>query len=52
MMEVLDTMLEDGGGTKSAETIFQIVAIPEELQMWVKIRDHQDWTLVNLNNSF
>ena len=52
MMEVLDTMLEDGGATKSAETIFQIVAVPEKLQMWVKIRDQQDWTLINLNNSF
>ena len=52
MMEVLDTNMEDGGATKPEETIYQIVAVPEKLKMWIKIRDLQDWTQIDLNDSF
>ncbi len=52
MMEILDINMEDGGVTKPIDTIFQIVAVPQNLKLWMKIRDHQDWTPIDLNNSF
>jgi len=52
MMEILDIKLEDGGATKSRDTIFQIVTAPEKLKLWIKIPDHQDWTPIDLNKSF
>jgi len=51
MMEILDIKMEDGGITKS-DTIFQIVTVPRKLKLWIKIPGHQEWTPVDLNNSF
>jgi len=51
VMEILDTKLTDGGATKS-ETIFQFVAVPEEMKMWVKAPDYQDWVMVDVGKLF
>gem|GEM_PF-7030917 len=48
MMRVLDTTIENGGPTEVAETIFQVVAIPAHLVLWVKMPGTQDWTEVPL----
>ena len=47
VMEILDRKYSDGGATKP-ETIFQFVAVPEELKMWVKAPDYQDWVMVDV----
>jgi len=51
LMQILDTRVEGGGATKS-ETIFQFVAEPSDLKMWVKVPDYQDWVLVDVGELF
>lgn len=49
MMEIFDTVIENGGATHPEGTIFQIVAIPGELTMWLKAPGTFDWTEVDLS---
>ena len=51
IMQILDTGFEDGGATRPW-TVFQFVAEPAELNMWVKIPDYQDWVLVDVGELF
>jgi len=57
MKEILDTTMKDGGATwplKGSEpaaayqTVYQVIAVPEYLQIWVKVPGFQDWTKVEL----
>lgn len=58
MMLVLDTPLHEGGPTLTGKsvtqfaTIYQIIAVPEELKLWIKAPDYQDWTQVDLKGLF
>jgi len=51
MRKVLDTPLEHGGATGNFTRI-QVVALPEELKIWVKIPGYQDWVMVDLKGLF
>lgn len=52
MMEVLDIPMNKGGATwppgEKIQTVYQIVAIPGELKLWLKVPGFQDWTFVDL----
>lgn len=58
MMDVLDTPLLEGGPTLTGKsvtqfaTIYQIIAVPAQLKLWIKAPDYQDWTEVDLNGLF
>lgn len=56
MMDILDVSMDAGGATwpagDSIQTVYQIVAVPGELEMWLKVPDFQDWTSVNLASMF
>jgi hypothetical protein len=49
MMKILDTTLEEGGATVEG-TIYQIIAVPQRLEFWLKVRGIQDWTLIPLRS--
>lgn len=51
MMEIMDTPKSQGGATVS-DTIFQFVAVPAELKMWVKAPGYQDWVEVDVGELF
>ena len=51
MMEIMDTQKSQGGATVY-NTIFQFVAVPAELKMWVKSRGYQDWVEVDVGALF
>lgn len=60
MKAILDTPMKNGGPTwpvKRSErsayrTVYQIVIVPDSLQMWVKVPAYQDWTAVELKKLF
>ena len=52
MMQIMDTYFADGGATWPDRTAYQIVAVPAELTMYLKLRDYQDWTKVELGRYF
>jgi len=51
MMQVLDTPLDKGGATVPG-TIYQVIAAPKQLKLWLKVPGVQDWTLVDLQRLF
>lgn len=51
MMNVLDTDIENGGPSGNF-TRLQVVAIPREKELWVKIPKYQNWTRVDLKEFF
>jgi len=52
MMEILDTPIDKGGATwpvgEEIQTVYQIIAVPRELKLWVQVPGFQDWTGVDL----
>jgi hypothetical protein len=52
MMKVLDTPIEKGGPTDTEKTIYQVIAIPAQLKLWLKVPGFQDWTEVGLGPLF
>ncbi len=56
MMAILDTPMEKGGATwprgGGIRTVYQVIAVPEQLQMLVKVPGYQNWTTVNLATLF
>jgi len=52
MMEILDISIKDGGVTIPGGTIYQIVVIPKELKLWLKIPALQNWTEIDLKPLF
>jgi len=51
MMNVLDTDIENGGPSGNF-TRLQVVAIPRDKELWVKIPKYQNWTEVDLKEFF
>ncbi|HPJ67245.1 MAG TPA: hypothetical protein PLQ82_02785 [Desulfobacteraceae bacterium] len=52
MMEILDIQMNQGGTTWPAgekiQTVYQVIAIPGELELCLKVPGFQDWTFVDL----
>lgn len=51
MMKMLDVNIPDGGATSKA-TIYQVVAVPGQLKIWLKVPSLQNWTEIPLKNIF
>jgi len=51
MMKVLDTTIDQGGSTHEG-TIYQVIAVPAQLKLWIKVPDLQDWTTIRLGPLF
>jgi hypothetical protein len=47
MMKILDVPIKEGGATHGG-TIYQVVAVPGDLKIWLKVPGHQDWTEIPL----
>ena len=56
MMEILDTPIDKGGATwpvgEKIQTVYQVIAVPQELKLWVKVPGYQDWTGINISAIF
>jgi len=52
MIEILDMPLEKGGATREYWTIQQLVVIPEELKVWIKVLGFTDWVSLDLSKFF
>lgn len=51
MKQIFDVPISEGGPTRPT-TMYQFVAVPAELQLWVKACKYQDWVLVELGELF
>ena len=51
MMEIFDIPKSQGGATVH-DTTYQVVVVPSQLKIWVKVPDYQDWVGVDLNPLF
>jgi len=52
MKNILDMPIAEGGATHLDKTIYQVVAVPEDLTLDIKIPDFQDWVKVDLKAYF
>ncbi|MEN6623382.1 MAG: C45 family peptidase [Smithella sp.] len=56
MQEILDKPMDEGGATWPSRghirTVYQIIAVPESLQIRLKVPGYQDWTDVDLKELF
>jgi hypothetical protein len=56
MKDLLDTSIGQGGATwplqGHIQTVYQIIAMPEKMHLWLKIPGFQDWTPVDLGRFF
>ncbi|MBN2057790.1 MAG: hypothetical protein JW782_03235 [Candidatus Saganbacteria bacterium] len=52
MMEIMDIFFYEGGATWPKRTAYQVVAVPETLTLWLKLRDYQDWVRLELERYF
>ena len=56
MMEFFDTIIPKGGPSfysgSGFKTYYSIVAVPKELKLWLKVRDLQGWTEIDLKPLF
>lgn len=56
MKALLDIPMDKGGATwpqeGSIRTVYQVVAVPGERLLWVKVPGYQDWTDVDLKDLF
>lgn len=50
MKEIMETTIPAGGATDAAGTIYQIIAEPESLTMWLRAPDNYEWQRVKLAN--
>jgi hypothetical protein len=56
MMEIFDTNIPDGGASFPEEgnirTIYSSVVKPDELKLWLKVREYSDWEEIDLTQYF
>jgi hypothetical protein len=48
MMAIMDVSRDKGGATPQDSNIYQFVAVPMDLKIWVKALTYDDWTEVDL----
>jgi len=48
MMKILDLPVDKGGATPMDRSIYQFVAMPADLKIWVKAPTYSEWTAVDL----
>lgn len=48
MMKVISTPLEKGGCFRTRYTCYEVVAVPELLQLWVRVPASGDWSQMDL----
>ncbi len=51
MMDILNVPITEGGATHKG-TIYQVIAVPEQLKVWLKMPGLQDWTEIPLKPLF
>jgi hypothetical protein len=49
MMQILDTPLEKGGATHE-QTVFQVIAVPEQLKIWLKAPGYSEWIEIDMES--
>jgi hypothetical protein len=47
-MAIMDVPKDKGGATPQDRNIYQFVAVPMDLKIWVKALTYDDWTEVDL----
>jgi hypothetical protein len=57
MKKILETYISDGGGTfppggYSAETVYQIIAVPQNLTLWMRLPKYFGWEKIELSDLF
>jgi hypothetical protein len=56
MMQIFDATIPEGGATFPdngiVRTIYQVVAVPAEMKMWLKARGYSEWEEIDLNKYF
>ncbi|MEW6369226.1 MAG: C45 family peptidase [Acidobacteriota bacterium] len=52
MKRVLEMTIDEGGATDPTDTIYQIIAVPRDLTMWIRAPDNYTWQEVNLRRLF
>ena len=53
VMNVMSTPLEEGGVFLAPDTTsYQIVAVPADLRIWVRVPQRLDWTQIDLQPLF
>jgi len=50
MMKILDVNMPDGATNKG--TIYQVVAVPAQVKIWLKVPGFQDWVEIPLKKVF
>ena len=48
MMAIMDVPIDKGGATPQDKNIYQFVAAPTDLKIWIKAMTYSDWTEVDL----
>lgn len=51
MKDLMDIEVRDGGATHRG-TVFQVIAVPEELTLWIRALGYSDWQQVSLRELF
>ncbi|MEW6363873.1 MAG: hypothetical protein AB1714_04455 [Acidobacteriota bacterium] len=49
---MLEKTIEEGGATDKTDTIYQIIAVPRELTMWIRAPENFTWQEVKLARIF
>ncbi len=52
MKALLNLTFEDGGVTKNDNTVLQTIAVPQKLELHLKIPGFQDWIMIDLKKLF
>jgi hypothetical protein len=53
MMRVISTPLDQGGAFRAPNlTSYEIVAVPSELTLWLRVPEYQDWVKIDLGDYF
>jgi hypothetical protein len=50
--DILSKEITSEGGLFSESTIYQVVAVPQQLTLWLRAPDHFDWQEIDLMELF
>ena len=51
MKKLMDIEVKNGGALHKG-TVYQVIAVPEELTLWIRALDYSDWQQINLKDLF